>query len=41
MLLGQALYQMQTGQKAGDVLQKLHHKGFLGEVLLNQFTPCC
>ena len=40
MLLGQALYQMQTGQKAGEVLQMLHHTGFLGEGLLNQCTPC-
>ena len=40
MLLEQALHQMQTGQKAGEVLQMLHHTGFLGEGLLNQCTPC-
>ena len=39
MLLEQALHQMQTGQKAGEVLQMLHHTGFLGEGLLNQCTP--
>ena len=40
MLLDQILCQMQTGQKAGEVLQMLHHTGFLGEGLPNQCTTC-